>query len=154
MIEKTTVLVFHANLCVNLCMSEIENRHSTFPMYAHVKKRFYLEHLRAALWSLQTLSNANTAEKWSVKVHRTLPLCFSPPSHYLICYCGHAINFLSVAVLFNSVQPACYVASIKALQYEHIDSGVNDSEYRLETRYSVFARHSLWIKDDSWAVLI
>lgn len=56
-------------------------------------------------------------------------LCSSPPSHYLICYCGYAINLLSVAVLFNSVQPVCYVASIKALQYQHIDSGVNDSEY-------------------------
>lgn len=39
MIEKTTVLVFHANVCVNLRMSEIENRHSTFPMYAHIKKK-------------------------------------------------------------------------------------------------------------------
>lgn len=39
MIEKTTMLVFHANACVNLSMSEIENRHSTFPMYAHIKKK-------------------------------------------------------------------------------------------------------------------
>lgn len=44
MIEKTNVLVFHANVCVNLRMSEIENRHSTFPKYAHVLKKFYLEH--------------------------------------------------------------------------------------------------------------
>lgn len=44
MIEKTTVLVFHANVCVNLRMSEIENQHSTFPMYACIKKKFYLEH--------------------------------------------------------------------------------------------------------------
>lgn len=36
MIEKTTVLVFHANVCVNLCMSQIENQHSTFPKYAHI----------------------------------------------------------------------------------------------------------------------
>lgn len=47
---------------------------------------------------------------------RTLPL--SPPSHYLIRYCGYTINFLSLAV-----------SAIKVPQFEHIDSGVNDSEY-------------------------
>lgn len=56
-------------------------------------------------------------------------LSSSPPSHYLIRYCGYAINFLSLAVLFNSLLLVYYVPAIKALQYEHIDSGVNDSEY-------------------------
>lgn len=42
-------------------------------------------------------------------------------------------KFFSVAVLFSSVQPVCYVASIKSLQYKYIDSGVNDSKYHMET---------------------
>lgn len=57
------------------------------------------------------------------------PTLSSPPSHYLIRYCGYTINFLSLAVLFNSLLLVYYVPAIKALQYEHIDSGVNDSEY-------------------------
>lgn len=49
MIEKTTVLVFHANVCVNLRMSEIENRHSTFPMYAYVEKKVLFRAFQSCL---------------------------------------------------------------------------------------------------------
>ena len=36
---KNNHVGFHANVCVNQRMSEIENRNSTFPMYAHIKKK-------------------------------------------------------------------------------------------------------------------
>lgn len=127
MIEKTTMLVFHANTCVNLRMSEIENRHSTFPMYAHIQKKFYFQHFSCLV--IPSKAVLMQTQQKDGQLQNSPTLSSSPPSHYLIRYCGYAINFLSLAVLFNSLLLVYYVPAIKALQYEHIDSGVNDSEY-------------------------
>lgn len=69
----------------------------------------------------------------SVKLRKN-SLCFSFPSHYLICYCGYTINFhlcLSRAVF--SLDTLLFPS--KTLQYEDIDSGASNC---LTATYDMF----------------
>lgn len=95
--------------CKRMHVSEIENQHSTVPMCARIKNILFRA-FWAALCSLQTLSNANTAENAVSQTPQNSSYFFLllslPPSHYLIRHCGCSIHFhlsLSQAFLATSV---------------------------------------------------
>lgn len=138
MIEKKSILVFP---CKRAHVSESEKPTFLSPHVACMKtnmkrRRKKKKHsiwslVSAALWSLQTFSNANTAEK-----QQSVKLSLFPPSHYLICHCGCAINFsicppgaASFTSFFCSTQH--WKKKRKRLQpckCRRIDSGVGDSK--------------------------
>lgn len=73
----------------------------------------------------------------SVELRKTLPLCFSSPSHYLICYCGYTVNFhlrLSRAVSVNSV---CFHRKHCSMKILTQDIGVHASSC-LTATYDMF----------------
>lgn len=143
MIEKTTVLVFHANVCVNLRMSEIENRHSTFPMYAHIKKKkkvlfraFQLPCDPSKPFLMQTQHKNGQLE--SAEVSHSLLLSSLSLSdlllwlRYKFSFCSCFIQFCSARVLFLPSKHYSMNILTQVLMIQNI----------METRYA-FARHSL-----------
>lgn len=152
MIEKTTVLVFHANVCVNLRMSEIENRHSTFPMYACIKKKnnpvlfraFQLPCDPSKPFLMQTQQKNGQLE--SAELSHSLLLSSLSLSdlllwlHYKFSFCSCFIQFLCVMFLPSKHYSMNILTQV--LMIQNI----------MEIRY-VFARHSQWIKDDSCTAL-
>lgn len=111
---------------------EIENQHSTVPMYAHIKKTFYLEHFSCLVIPPNPFLMQTQQKTQSVKLRKSSPsLCFFSPSHYLICYCGYTINF-PLCLSGSSFIQFIFVLRMmsfcsKSLQSERIDSGVHHS---------------------------
>lgn len=126
--------------CKRMHVSEIENQHSTVPKCAHIKNILFRA-FWAALWSLQTLSNANTAENAVSQTPQNSPSLFLFPLSLsdLLLWLHYKFSSMSFWRSFSHFSLVLEITLFpsKTLQYVGIDTGVPDSNC-LTATYDMF----------------